>query len=90
MRTASSTEVSFGLSNSQQYTNGPIYGNLIYLPTLPLATTVRIGISKCDADYITLLDVIDAREITLVGIEISLHSLAVYGYCVSRLASLYL
>ena len=45
---------------------------------------------KMDADYIALLDVID-REITLVGIEISLHSLAVYGYCVSRLlASLYL
>jgi len=37
-----------------------------------------------DADYIALLDVLD-REITLVGIEISLYSLAVYSYCVSRL-----
>ena len=37
-----------------------------------------------DADYIALLDVLD-RQITLVGIEVSLYSLAVYGYCVSRL-----
>ena len=32
-----------------------------------------------DADDIALLDVLD-REITLVGIEVSLYSLAVYGY----------
>ena len=37
-----------------------------------------------DADDIALLDVLD-REITLVGIEVSLYSLAVYGYAISRL-----
>ena len=37
-----------------------------------------------DADDIAFLDVLD-REITLVGIEVSRHSLAVYGYAISRL-----
>ena len=37
-----------------------------------------------DADDIALLDVLD-REITLVGIEVSLYSLAINGYAISRL-----
>ena len=39
---------------------------------------------EVDTNHIALLDVLD-REITLVGIEVSLHSLTVYGYAISWL-----
>ena len=71
-------------SLSAIYQWSTFYGNLAliicYLTVSYNCTDRHI---KMDADYIALLDVLD-REITLVGIEISLYSLAVYGYCVSR------
>ena len=72
-------------SLSAIYQWSTLYGNLaLIISHLAVSYNCTDRHIEVDADYIALLDVLD-REITLVGIEISLYSLAVYGYAISRL-----
>ena len=72
-------------SLSAIYQWSTLYGHLtLIISHLAVSYNCTDRHIEVDADYIALLDVLD-REITLVDIEISLYSLAVYGYCVSRL-----
>ena len=71
-------------SLSTVYQRTTLYGNLaLIISHLAVSYNSTDRHIEVDADDIALLDVLD-REITLVSIEISLYSLAVYGYCVSR------
>ena len=72
-------------SLSAIYQWSTLYGNLtLIICNLRVGNYCAYRHIEVDADDIALLDVLD-REITLVGIEVSLHSLAVYGYAISRL-----